>query len=85
MNANNECRRLVLPVLVVVTVSVPLGSVEMIVEVMVFVRVVVLGLGVMVLITVGQTFLYAVKLMLTVLVEVLTFLTDFRPSDVLQS
>jgi hypothetical protein len=37
------------------TVSVPLGSVEMIVEVMVFVRVVVWGLGVMVLITGGQT------------------------------
>ena len=67
------------------TVSVPFGSVETTVEVTVFVRVVVLGLGVMVLTTVGQTFLWAVKLMLTVLVEVLTFLTDFKPSEVLQS
>lgn len=40
-----------------VTVSVPFGSVEIIVEVTVLVRVVVLGLGVMVLTTVGQTFL----------------------------
>ena len=57
LDGKHDTRKLELPVLVTVTVSVPLGSVEMTVEVTVFVRVVVLGWGVMVLTTVGQTFL----------------------------
>lgn len=56
-NYRDEARVLNLPVLVTVAVSVSFGSVEIIVEVTVFVRVVVLGFGVIVLMSVGQTFL----------------------------